>query len=280
VAAESSGETVYVNMTDADVESGSITQPADHWVRYDMTRAHLGEVSLSRDDGGSRELFDYFRFLETDFDGFDFSAHRDYLERNDWELHVFEETGADYEFDLAATHSTIETTYLYAYNNAKSVGDNDAAIEFAIHQAQFRQKKNVGYVRDSSLSTSYRLGKLGDVIGNKLWYTTCGYGYRLWRILAVSLFVIVSWAALYAMPFTQTSPSEGSLDSVWALFSGEGVVTVSQYLYYSLVTFTTVGYGDLNPVNPITRTLAAMEGVLGVLLAALVVFVLGRRVAV
>jgi uncharacterized protein YjbI with pentapeptide repeats len=282
MAAASVGETTYVNMTDADLEAGSIAQPADHWVRYDLTRARLGEVSLSRVEtgaGGSQELFDYFRFLETDFDGFDFSAHRDYLERNDWVLHVFEEAGADYEFELAATPATTETTYLYAYNNSKSMGDNDAAIEFAIHQARFRRRKNVRYVRDSNLSTGYRLGKLGDVVGNSLWYATCGYGYRLWRILAVSVFVIVTWAALYAMPFTKLT-NEASLDSVGALFSGEGLVAVSQYLYYSLITFTTVGYGDINPANAAARTLAAAEGILGVLLAALVVFVLGRRVAV
>ena len=278
MAALSAEGTTYVNMTDADIAEGSIAQPEDHWVRYDLTRAHIGDISLSGDDG-SHQLFDYFRFLETDFDGFDFSEHRGYLDRNDWELHVFEEADADYDFAVEATPAAIETTYLYAYNNAKAMGDNDAAIEFAIHQATFRRQKNVGYVSDGSQSLGYRLGKLGDVIGNTLWYATCGYGYRLWRILAVSVFVIVSWGFMYALPFT-TLDNEASLASYGALFSADGLNTVAQYVYYSLITFTTVGYGDINPVNAAARTLAVSEGILGVLLAALVVFVLGRRVAV
>jgi uncharacterized protein YjbI with pentapeptide repeats len=278
IAAASAAETAYVNMTDADLAGGHIVQPADHWVRYDLTRARLGDVSFVR-EGSSMEIFDYVRFLETDFDGFDFSAHRDALERTDWSLHVFDEAGADYDVALPATPAAIETTYLYAYNNAKAMGDNDAAIEFAIHQATFRRKKNVGYVTDGGLDTGYRLGKLGDVIGNSLWYLTCGYGYRLWRILAASAFVIVAWAAMYALPFT-TLDNDASLGSVGDLFSPESVIAVGQYLYYSLITFTTVGYGDINPVNATARTLAAIEGVLGVLLAALVIFVLGRRVSV
>jgi len=68
--------------------------------------------------------------------------------------------------------------------------------------------------------------------------------------------------------------------SLSALFAPEGVTTFGQYLYYSLITFTTVGYGDINPINGVARTLAVTEGILGVLLAVLVVFVLGRRVAV
>jgi hypothetical protein len=108
---------------------------------------------------------------------------------------------------------------------------------------------------------------------------TCGYGYRLWRIVSISVFVIIAWGMMYALPFTQLD-NEASLPSYGALFSAEGAATLGQYIYYSLVTFTTVGYGDINPVNPAARTLAVTEGLLGVFLAALVVFVLGRRVAV
>lgn len=35
------------------------------------------------------------------------------------------------------------------------------------------------------------------------------------------------------------------------------------FFYFSLVTMTTVGYGDMSPVSTVARTLATMEGMLG-----------------
>ena len=41
--------------------------------------------------------------------------------------------------------------------------------------------------------------------------------------------------------------------------------------YYSLVTLTTIGYGDVTPVAPLARNLAAIEGIMGQLFIAAVV---------
>lgn len=48
-------------------------------------------------------------------------------------------------------------------------------------------------------------------------------------------------------------------------------------LYFSVATFTTLGYGDLQPASGAAQALATLESVLGALLMALLVFVLGRR---
>jgi voltage-gated potassium channel Kch len=42
-------------------------------------------------------------------------------------------------------------------------------------------------------------------------------------------------------------------------------------LYFSLVTLTTLGYGDLLPVTPFARIVAALEAVTGVLYIAITV---------
>jgi hypothetical protein len=49
--------------------------------------------------------------------------------------------------------------------------------------------------------------------------------------------------------------------------------------YYSFVTLTTVGYGDISPVSPATRTLAWVEAVTGQFYLAVIVagLVGGRR---
>ena len=45
-------------------------------------------------------------------------------------------------------------------------------------------------------------------------------------------------------------------------------------LYYSLVTMTTIGYGDISPVDPIVRMAAAMTGVISQFYMAVVVAVI------
>ena len=44
-----------------------------------------------------------------------------------------------------------------------------------------------------------------------------------------------------------------------------------QFLYFSLTTLTTVGYGDITPVNPFAQVWSTMEAVCGTLYMALLV---------
>jgi hypothetical protein len=48
-----------------------------------------------------------------------------------------------------------------------------------------------------------------------------------------------------------------------------------ELLYFSLVTLSTIGYGDVVPLNAEVRILAALEGITGVLYVAITVALLG-----
>jgi voltage-gated potassium channel Kch len=51
----------------------------------------------------------------------------------------------------------------------------------------------------------------------------------------------------------------------------------TELLYFSLVTLSTVGYGDIVPLSGIARILTALEAVTGVLyIATTVAFLVGR----
>jgi hypothetical protein len=50
-----------------------------------------------------------------------------------------------------------------------------------------------------------------------------------------------------------------------------GPEEVANLLYFSLTTLTTTGYGDIVPVDPIARSLANLEGVLGLFYLAITV---------
>jgi hypothetical protein len=68
-----------------------------------------------------------------------------------------------------------------------------------------------------------------------------------------------------------------------ALFSGsadffqEGIVS---YIYYSFVTLTTLGYGDISPITPEVKTLSILEAVVGQLyLAVILARLVGLHIA-
>jgi len=48
-------------------------------------------------------------------------------------------------------------------------------------------------------------------------------------------------------------------------------------LYFSIVTFTTLGYGDIRPAPGLGSFLAAIEAILGGAIMALTVMLLGRK---
>jgi uncharacterized protein YjbI with pentapeptide repeats len=58
--------------------------------------------------------------------------------------------------------------------------------------------------------------------------------------------------------------------------SGDAV-TLFEALYFSALTFTTLGYGDFNPASSAGQVFAVAETSMGVVLLAILVFVFGRR---
>jgi hypothetical protein len=52
---------------------------------------------------------------------------------------------------------------------------------------------------------------------------------------------------------------------------GEPEVLHQAVGYFSLVTLTTVGYGDITPVSPLARQLAMAEGLIGQLYPAIII---------
>ena len=57
------------------------------------------------------------------------------------------------------------------------------------------------------------------------------------------------------------------------------VIYFSDYLYYGFVTFTTVGYGDIIPKLPYTKSLATLTGVTGQIYVAVIIAMLVGKFA-
>ncbi|CEI17515.1 hypothetical protein PAMH19_4043 [Pseudomonas aeruginosa] len=84
----------------------------------------------------------------------------------------------------------------------------------------------------------------------------------LYGLCALYLQMALAFALAYYM-VEQMQPA--------SFIASHGALGLDTFVYYSLVTLTTVGYGDIQAINPLARLLAGSEGVIGVLFIALAV---------
>ena len=90
-----------------------------------------------------------------------------------------------------------------------------------------------------------------------------GYGTKPFRMLLVILAVIVLFGTLYyCAPF----------------LSFHGASTWLEHIYASGITFFAVGYGDLFPLNTITKMVSLTEAFLGVTSTSYCLVLLSRKV--
>ena len=85
-------------------------------------------------------------------------------------------------------------------------------------------------------------------------------------LLAVNCYLVIGvvWAILYSLAEIL---QPGSF-----VLAGDPATPIWRHLYYfSFVTLTTLGYGDIQPVSPLARSLAMFEAVGGVLFTGLLV---------
>jgi hypothetical protein len=92
--------------------------------------------------------------------------------------------------------------------------------------------------------------------------------------LTIYLMIGVGWAMLHLLLYTiepagYTGIAPGSTDSLLNIF-----------FYFSFVTLTTLGYGDISPVMEIHRSITMLEAIIGqIYLVVVVAWLVGMKVA-
>jgi len=111
-------------------------------------------------------------------------------------------------------------------------------------------------------------------LGSKIVDLFCGYGEAPLRIVFISIIIILICATIYTFTglnyqdqIISYSPDKTILENFYLFLS---------CLYYSIVTFTTLGYGDFTPVG-LSRAVAAVEAFTGSFTIALFVVVFVKK---
>ncbi len=102
----------------------------------------------------------------------------------------------------------------------------------------------------------------------------CGYGEAPLRIIGLSLLIIIICAVLYSFTGLNYQDNIHNIGSQHSFTENLSIFFSS--LYFSVVTFTTLGYGDITPVN-ISRAIAAIEAFTGSFTLALFVVVFVKK---
>lgn len=102
----------------------------------------------------------------------------------------------------------------------------------------------------------------------------CGYGEKTSRVFLSALGIVLNFSLIYFLAGLQHK------DQLIAYDRGQNLSqNLHEYflsLYFSLVTFTTLGYGDITPVN-LARLVAGIEAFLGAFMMAFFVLVFSRK---
>ncbi len=132
----------------------------------------------------------------------------------------------------------------------------------------FHEARELSY---KVLSTKLRLGRrlrMSPLHRTELYlfWLTAGFGWRPLRVVATAAAVVVLYGVLYWALGGAVAPD------------GCPVPGLADAVYFSGITFATVGYGDIVPA-PHARMLALSEGALGAFLTGFFVVVLARRLS-
>lgn len=106
----------------------------------------------------------------------------------------------------------------------------------------------------------WREKKIVATLSFWIWEITCGYGENLWRWSFMCLCILFGFTAIYC--------SFGLIAPITSYFD---------YFYFSLVTFTNFGYGDIYPCGGIAKILVSVEFVLGIFMLGMLLTYISRR---
>ncbi len=164
--------------------------------------------------------------------------------------------------------------YQIAKNQSNIIGDYDKVSHYYYMERYYRGKC---INRDEFESlTEYINTKVLDSIAKY----TIGYGEKPLNIFIVSFFIVSIFALLYMITGIKDI-NNNTINSTYN--NSNNIKSIFKYYldlwYFSMATFSTVGYGDMVVINVLGKLLASLEVFFGVTMAASWASVIFRKMS-
>jgi len=226
-----------------------------HCYKVDFTASNLMKSNFSNANLNGANLSDC-NLLGTNFKNAK-------LENIIWGKELLQEKNAKKCKDTSLKielYQEAEEIYRYLRKITEEDGLVDTAGFFFQKEMQMRRKKMKKY------SMQRLISKIVDL--------SCGYGEKPIRIISLSIFIIFFFSFLF---FLTGLLYEGHV--LRYLENKSFLYNIDIYLnslYFSVVTFTTLGYGDILPLG-FSRLFAALEALIGGFILAIFVVVFVKK---
>jgi len=144
-----------------------------------------------------------------------------------------------------------------------------AALAFTSHWLHYFVREHAVHMISAAASAVF-LGVLAWLITARVFRSGGINIYRIYGAVAVYLLLGILWGEFYVMAYL-LDPSSFYFDPA----TQRGEPPISELIYFSFSTLTTLGLGDIVPVGSVTRSMVTFEALVGqlypaVLLARLV----------
>lgn len=150
------------------------------------------------------------------------------------------------------------------YRNLRKVFENQGIFEMA--GFFFEREMVVRRKQMPQYSFKRLISKMVDLF--------CGYGEQPIRVVAFSCSIIFGFAITYFFSGIMFAGEQLSFQAQASISSN--LLTFLDSIYFSIVTFTTLGYGDITPQG-VSRIFAALEALIGSFTLALFVVVFVKK---
>lgn len=137
-------------------------------------------------------------------------------------------------------------------------------------------RNNVENLKNQSNWEYYKMKFL-----ERVWYHSSDYGRDIvkwikWSIILAVIFGLIFWSI--SNQFTINSEIALNEEILSGTFSGK-IFSVFKYMYYSIVTFTTLGFGDITPTTMLSMFFVMLEVVCGYIMLGGLISILANKLA-
>ncbi|TKJ42765.1 hypothetical protein CEE36_06690 [candidate division TA06 bacterium B3_TA06] len=134
----------------------------------------------------------------------------------------------------------------------------------------FRYLRKMGYTfRKAVIHTAKRIKALPRWLGLWFMHVFAGFGERWWLTALWAVGFIIGFGFLYFLG------SQGEWAAVCC--KGEAITTIWDAWYFSVVTFVTLGFGDITPTTGLAKLFVVAEVVMGYVFLGTLVTLIARK---